>query len=97
MTYTPGPLLLSAKETARLRRVNAALLEACQAMLRTHAPTINGLCKICHHYGDDCEANKVRAALALAEPKVDDPHASPIGRAMIAAGAEPITLAEPKE
>jgi hypothetical protein len=36
-------------------------------MLRSHAPTINGLCKVCRHYGDDCDAHKARAAIALVE------------------------------
>jgi len=43
-----------------------AMLAALKGMIRSHAPTINGLCKVCGHYGDDCEANAARAAIALA-------------------------------
>ena len=52
---------------ARLIAAAPALLAACEAMIRSHAPTINGLCKICHHYGDDCEANQARAAIRAAK------------------------------
>lgn len=52
---------------AHLIAAAPGLLRVCKDMLKTHAPTINGLCKICHHYGDDCEANKARAAVAKAE------------------------------
>jgi hypothetical protein len=63
----------------RLLLAAPELLEACKAMLRTHAPTINGLCKICHHYGDDCEAHAVRALverLTVTFPPAVDPLAS---------------------
>jgi hypothetical protein len=58
---------------------NAALIAACKAMLRSHAPTINGLCKICHHYGDDCEAHAVRA-LVVRLPVTFPPAVDPLAR-----------------
>ena len=57
---------LKGEDRARLIAAAPDLLAALEGMIRSHAPTINGLCKICRHYGDDCEANAARAAIAKA-------------------------------
>ena len=61
--YTPGPLLLSAKETAHLQDVNAALLAACKAFLARYD---NALVNAELLFSD--VAGQARAAIALAEP-----------------------------